>query len=122
MQTYSFSKPHGIILVIFCLHETPFQLGPVLQRIEAAVAPYPKAAMFELSDRGLCSLFEQLVSCIISIRTLDEQPFLFRCACLQLPERGGFVEANAAAIRNPAARQHLSRPKALTILARQKLP
>jgi endonuclease-3 len=50
----------------------PFQLGPVLQRIEAAVAPYPKAAMFELSDRGYASLFEQLVSCIISIRTLDE--------------------------------------------------
>jgi endonuclease-3 len=36
------------------------------------VAAYPKAAMFELAERGFSSLFEQLVSCIISIRTLDE--------------------------------------------------
>jgi endonuclease-3 len=49
-----------------------FQLAPVLERIEAAVAAYPKAAMFELAERGFSSLFEQLVSCIISIRTLDE--------------------------------------------------
>lgn len=34
--------------------------------------PYPKAAMFELYERGYTSLFEQLISCIISIRTLDE--------------------------------------------------
>ena len=28
--------------------------------------------MFELAERGHRSLFEQLVACIISIRTLDE--------------------------------------------------
>jgi endonuclease III len=50
----------------------PFRLEVVLKRIEKAVAPYPKAAMFELYERGYTSLFEQLVSCIISIRTLDE--------------------------------------------------
>jgi endonuclease-3 len=50
----------------------PFNLSVVLKRIEAAIAPYPKAAMFELFERGYTSLFEQLVSCIISIRTLDE--------------------------------------------------
>lgn len=50
----------------------PFHLATVLKRIEKAVAPYPKAAMFELYDRGYTSLFEQLISCIISIRTLDE--------------------------------------------------
>lgn len=50
----------------------PFNLATVLKRIEKAVAPYPKAAMFELYDRGYTSLFEQLISCIISIRTLDE--------------------------------------------------
>jgi endonuclease III len=50
----------------------PFDLTDMLNRIETAVAAYPKAAMFELAERGYSSLFEQLVSCIISIRTLDE--------------------------------------------------
>src|SRR5687768_13834812 len=50
----------------------PFNLSTVLKRIEAAIAPYPKAAMFELYERGYTTLFEQLISCIISIRTLDE--------------------------------------------------
>lgn len=50
----------------------PFDLPAMLADIEKAVAPYPKAAMFELYERGYNSLFEQLISCIISIRTLDE--------------------------------------------------
>jgi endonuclease-3 len=50
----------------------PFSLSIVLKRIEKAVKPYPKAAMFELYERGYTTLFEQLISCIISIRTLDE--------------------------------------------------
>src|SRR5215203_2292727 len=50
----------------------PFNLLIMLKRIEKAVASYPKAAMFELYERGFTSLFEQLISCIISIRTLDE--------------------------------------------------
>lgn len=50
----------------------PFNLSVMLKRIEKAIAAYPKAAMFELYERGYTSLFEQLISCIISIRTLDE--------------------------------------------------
>ncbi|MGN6163520.1 MAG: endonuclease III domain-containing protein [Flavisolibacter sp.] len=50
----------------------PFNLNMVLKRIEKAIAAYPKAAMFELYERGYTSLFEQLISCIVSIRTLDE--------------------------------------------------
>lgn len=50
----------------------PFNLNVVLKRIEKAIAAYSKAAMFELHERGYTSLFEQLISCIISIRTLDE--------------------------------------------------
>ena len=49
-----------------------FDLSQVISSIEKAVAPYPKAAMFELYERGYNTLFEQLVSCVISIRTLDE--------------------------------------------------
>lgn len=50
----------------------PFDIADMLNRIEKAIQPYPKAAMFELHERGYTSLFEQLISCIISIRTLDE--------------------------------------------------
>jgi endonuclease-3 len=49
-----------------------FDLNVVLDHIEEAVRPYPKAAMFDLFERGYNTLFEQLISCIISIRTLDE--------------------------------------------------
>lgn len=49
-----------------------FDLGTVLTRIEKAIAGYPKAAMFELYERGYNTLFEQLISCLISVRTLDE--------------------------------------------------
>src|SRR5215217_9031670 len=50
----------------------PFAIPDMLKRIEKATRHYPKAAMFELYGRGYTSLFEQLISCIISIRTLDE--------------------------------------------------
>ncbi|AIE84107.1 endonuclease III domain-containing protein [Fimbriimonas ginsengisoli] len=43
-----------------------------MDRIREAVRPYPKAAMFELRDRGFGSPFHQLIGCILSIRTLDE--------------------------------------------------
>jgi endonuclease-3 len=50
----------------------PFDIDLAMERVEAAVRPYPKAALFELAEEGYSSLFEQLVACIISIRTLDE--------------------------------------------------
>ena len=49
-----------------------FDLTLVLNRIEDAIRPYPKAAMFELAEHGYNTVFEQLISCIVSIRTLDE--------------------------------------------------
>ena len=49
-----------------------FDLDVVLARIDEAIRPYPKAAMFDLFERGYNTLFEQLISCIVSIRTLDE--------------------------------------------------
>jgi endonuclease III len=44
----------------------------MLRRIRKAVAPFPKAAMFELAEQGFGSPFQQLVGCILSIRTRDE--------------------------------------------------
>src|SRR5688572_22302522 len=48
-----------------------FDLDEMIERIRAAVAPYPKAAMFALAERGYDSVFQVLVGCVISIRTLD---------------------------------------------------
>jgi endonuclease III len=43
-----------------------------MDRIRQAVQPFPKAAMFELAEKGYKTLFQQLIGCIISIRTYDE--------------------------------------------------
>lgn len=49
-----------------------FNISEAIPLLEKAVEPFPKAALFELYERGYTSLFEQLVACIISIRTYDE--------------------------------------------------
>jgi endonuclease-3 len=49
-----------------------FDVKVVLGRIRRVVEPFPKAALFQLATEGFDSIFEQLVACIISIRTLDE--------------------------------------------------
>ena len=50
----------------------PFDIDVVVARVREAVRPLPKAAMFQLAEEGYDSPFEQLVACIISIRTLEE--------------------------------------------------
>jgi endonuclease-3 len=50
----------------------PFDIDLAMARIREAVQPYPKAAMFELAEDGFDTAFEQLIACIISIRTFDE--------------------------------------------------
>ena len=54
------------------MNKQPFDIDVVVRRIREAVRPFPKAALFELADDGFTSPFEQLVACIISIRTRDE--------------------------------------------------
>ncbi|MEO1403307.1 MAG: endonuclease III [Cyanobacteria bacterium J06635_1] len=49
-----------------------FDIGTVFNRLREFMQDYPKAAMFQLADEGYDSPFEQLISCIISIRTYDE--------------------------------------------------
>ncbi len=50
----------------------PFDIDEALPLLRKAVAPYPKAALFELAAEGYSSVFEILIACIISIRTYDE--------------------------------------------------
>jgi endonuclease-3 len=49
-----------------------FDIEKAIPLIREAVKPFPKAAMFQLAEEGFDSLYEQLISCIISIRTYDE--------------------------------------------------
>jgi len=50
----------------------PFNINRAVKRIDAAIRPWPKAALFELAEDGFNSTFEQLIACMISIRTYDE--------------------------------------------------
>lgn len=50
----------------------PFDIDIVLRRIRKEIARFADAAMFDLRSRGFTTVFQQLVGCIISIRTRDE--------------------------------------------------
>ena len=50
----------------------PFDVDEAFRRLREATTSLPKAEMFALRDAGYTTVFEQLVSCILSIRTLDE--------------------------------------------------
>lgn len=52
--------------------EREFDIDLALARIADAVKPYPPAAMFELADAGYTSVFEQVLACLLSVRTRDE--------------------------------------------------
>lgn len=54
------------------MEKKPFDIGAAVRYIRKAVKPWPKAALFELAEKGFTTTFEQLVACIISIRTYDE--------------------------------------------------
>ena len=49
-----------------------FDIATVLRRVRASIKPFPKAALFELAEAGHDSPLEQVVACIISVRTRDE--------------------------------------------------
>lgn len=52
--------------------KAPFDIDAVMTAIREHVQPFPPAALFQLADEGFTSAFEQLMACIISIRTRDE--------------------------------------------------
>lgn len=49
-----------------------FDIDEALSGIENAVQPWPKAALFDLAELGFDTPFQQLIACMISIRTRDE--------------------------------------------------
>lgn len=53
-------------------HRSDFPIDDVLAAVQSAVRGYPLPSMFELARLGHVSLFEQVVACIVSVRTLEE--------------------------------------------------
>jgi endonuclease-3 len=81
----------------------PFDFDEAFRRLRTALAGLPRAAMFELRDRGHGSLFEQLVASLISARTRDETTIP---VCLRV-----FAQA-----RTPAAMAALDEPALVRLL------
>jgi endonuclease-3 len=49
-----------------------FDIDSAMARLRDAVKPFAPAALFQLADEGFDTPFEQLLACMISIRTMDE--------------------------------------------------
>jgi endonuclease III len=50
----------------------PFNIDRVMRKLRKAVESLPRATMHVLADEGYRSVFEQLVACMISVRTREE--------------------------------------------------
>jgi len=70
-----------------------FPIDAALDRVRSAVEPYPPAVMFDLAERGYISLFQQVVACVVSIRTREEETLPI---CLRLFAAAPDAEAMAA--------------------------
>lgn len=98
----------------------PFSFGVVLRRIREHLrtTTLADAAMFELAERGHGSLFEQLVGCIISIRTRDEVSLPVALALLErAPTPAAMVKLGAARIDRLIRASSFHTAKAHQILA-----
>jgi endonuclease-3 len=84
-------------------------IDAVFRRLRQAVAGLPKAAMFDLRDRGYSSPFEQLVGSLISARTRDETTVE---VCLRL----------FAVARTPASMAALDVPTLVRLLQGASFP
>ena len=76
----------------------PLDIEEVILTLRQAVSPFPKAAMFALAEEGYTSAFEQLIACIISIRTYDEVSLPISCRLFT-------VASTPAAISNLSVEQ-----------------
>ena len=86
-----------------------FDIDEVFRRLRAATAALPKAAMWELRDRGHSTSFELLVASLVSVRTRDETTVP---VCLRL----------FAVARTPAAMAALDEPTLAGLLREATFP
>jgi endonuclease-3 len=96
----------------------PFDIHTVVRRIRKAVASVPDAAMFALREQGYGSVFQQLVACIISIRTTDEVSLPTALALLtRAPTPATMLELDVAEIDELIHASSFHEPKARQIHA-----
>jgi endonuclease-3 len=96
----------------------PFDIDDVIRRIRQAVAGLPAAAMFALREEGYGSVFQQLVACIISIRTTDEVSLPTALALLTVaPTPAKMVRLDVAEIDQLIRASSFHAPKARQIHA-----
>jgi endonuclease-3 len=96
----------------------PFDIEEALPLLREAVAPYPKAALFELYAEGHTSIFEILVACILSIRTRDETTLpVARALFAQAPTPADLAALSIKEIDQLIGACTFHEPKAKTIRA-----
>ncbi len=54
------------------MRKKPHDIATMFSRIRKAIKPFAKAMLFEIKDQGYGTPYEQLVACMLSIRTRDE--------------------------------------------------
>jgi endonuclease-3 len=52
--------------------KAPFEVDVAMEGLQEFVKDFPAPSMFQLANEGYSSPFEQLIACVISIRTMEE--------------------------------------------------
>jgi endonuclease-3 len=96
----------------------PFDIDEAVRLLREAIKPFPAAAMFALKEEGYGTLFQQLVACIISIRTRDETSLPVSLRLLKAaPTAGAMAKLSADEIDALIRPATFHEPKARTIRA-----
>ena len=93
-------------------------IADMVRRLRTDVKAYADAAMFELKTQGYGSVFQQLVACIISIRTFDEVSLPLSVALLErAPTAAAMEKLGVAGIARLIAGSTFAEAKAAQIHA-----
>lgn len=104
------------------MEKRPFDVEVAMARVREAVRPYPPAAMFQLADEGYRTLFEQLVACMISVRTRDETSLVLArrlFARARTPEAMAALDAGAIERLINASTFHQAKAPNILAIARR---
>lgn len=100
------------------MRKRAFDIDEMVGRIRKEVSRYADAAMFDLRSHGFATVFQQLVGCIISIRTRDEVSLPASIKLLQrAPDAQSMVKLSENQIDALIATSTFHEPKARDIRA-----
>lgn len=94
-------------------NKRPLDIDEALEKIEAATRELPKAALFQLAEEGFNTVFQQLIACMISIRTRDETTLpVSRELFARAPAPADMLELTPAEIESLIRQSSFAEPKA----------